>query len=50
MAVNQIECSRPEQKSIIQFLVAEKGKPSEIYRKMSDVYRKTWFGKKQKMG
>ena len=36
MAINQIKCSKFEQRSVIKFLVAEKCKPSEIYWKMRD--------------
>ena len=32
-----------EQKFIIKFLVVEKGKLYEIYRKMCDVYKKACF-------
>ena len=34
MGTNQTESSRLEQKSVIKFLVAEKCKPCEIYRRM----------------
>ena len=37
---NQTECSRLEQRSVIKFLVAEKCKPCEIYRRIYDVYTK----------
>ena len=43
MAANQTDCSRLEQKSFIKCLHAEKCKPSEIYRKMSDVYGEAYF-------
>ena len=47
MKANQTKCSRLEQRSIFKFLVAEKCKPCEIYRKMSDVYgEETCFSKK----
>ena len=44
--VNRTECSWLEQKSVIKFLVAEKCKPCEIYRRMCDVYRKACFSQK----
>ena len=34
MAANQIECSRLEESSVIEFLVDEKRKPCGIYRKI----------------
>ena len=39
-------CSRIEQRSVIKFLVAEQCKPSEIFRKMSDVYEEACFSQK----
>ena len=35
--------SRLEQRSILEILVTEKCKPSEIYRRMCDVYREVCF-------
>ena len=46
MEANQIECSRLEQRSVIKFMVMEKCKPCEIYRRMCDVYEKAIFSKK----
>ena len=44
-------CSRVEQKSVRKFLVAELSKPSEIFRRMSDVYEEACFSQKMsKMG
>ena len=40
---NQPECSRLEQRSIINVLVAEKCKPCEIYRRMCNVYGEVRF-------
>ena len=40
---NPHEYSRFEQRSIIKFLVTEKGKPCEIYWRICDVYRKACF-------
>ena len=37
MAANQTEFSRPEQRAVMGFLIAEKCKPSEIYQRMCDV-------------
>ena len=34
MAANQTECFTLEQRSVIKFLLVEKGKPCEIYRRM----------------
>ena len=38
--------SRIEQISVIKFLVAEQCKPSEIFRRMSDVYEEACFSQK----
>ena len=38
MVANQSKCSSLEQQSVINFLVVEKSKPCEIYRRMCDVY------------
>ena len=38
--------SRLEQKSVIKFLVAEKCKPCEIYKRICDKYREECFSKK----
>ena len=46
MVVNQTVCSRFEQRSVIKFLVAKKCKPCKIYRRMCDVYRKSYFSQK----
>ena len=40
-AANQTECSRLEQRSVIKFVVAEKCKPCEMYRRMCDIYGET---------
>ena len=40
------ECSRLEQRSVIKFLVADKCKPCEIYRRMCDVYWEACFSQK----
>ena len=37
MAANQTQCSRLEQRSVIEFVVADECKPGEIYRMMCDV-------------
>ena len=37
MAINQTDCSRLEKRSFIKFLVAEKCKTCEMYRRMYDV-------------
>ena len=47
-ATNQTEHSRFEQRSLIKFLVAEKCKPCEIYRRTCDVYREAYFSKNKK--
>ena len=39
-------CSRVEQRSVRKFLVAELSKPSEIFRRMSDVYDEACFSQK----
>ena len=39
-------CSRIEQRSVIEFLVAEQGKTSEIFRRMFDVYKEACFNQK----
>ena len=46
-SANQTDLSRFEKMSVINFRVAEKCKPCEIYRMMYDVYRKACFGKKK---
>ena len=43
MVVNQIECSKLDQRYVVIFLEAEKCKPCEIYRRMCDVYEKGCF-------
>ena len=43
MMANQTECSQLEQRSAIKFLVAEKDKSSEIFRRICDVYKKAHF-------
>ena len=45
MAANQTQFLRLKQRSVIKFLVAEKYKPYEIYRRMCDLYRKAFFFK-----
>ena len=48
MLANQTKCSRLEQRSIIKFLVVERYKPYEIYRRMCDVYGEACFDEKKK--
>ena len=47
MMVNQIECIRFQQRSVIKVLVTEKCKPCEIYRRICYVYGKVCFCKKK---
>ena len=35
-----------EQRSFIKYLLAEKSKPCEIYRRMYDLYREAYFSQK----
>ena len=46
MAENQTESFRLEQRSVIRFLMAEKYKPCEIYRKMCNMYGEDFLLKK----
>ena len=46
MLANQIECFRLEQISVIKFLLAEKCKSYEIYRRIYDVKREAYFREK----
>ena len=46
MVENQTECSWLKQTSVIKFLVAEKCKPSEIYRRKFGVYEEAYFSLK----
>ena len=46
MGANQIECYTLKQKSIFKFLIAEKYKPCEIYRRVDDVCREACFSQK----
>ena len=46
MAANETQCSRIEQRSLIKFLLAEKCKPREIYRRICDVYGEACFSQK----
>ena len=46
MVANQTACSKLEQRSVIKVLVTEKGKPSEIYRRMCDAYGEASFSQK----
>ena len=46
MAANQTECFMIKQRSVIKFLVAERYKPCEIYRRMCDAYREACFSQK----
>ena len=48
MVANQTENSRLKQRSVIEYLVVEKFKPNEIYKKMCDVYGEVWLNKKKK--
>ena len=41
-----LESLRLEQRSVIKFLVAEKCKPCEIYRRLCDVYETASFSQK----
>ena len=43
---DQEACSRIEQRSVTKFLVGEKCKPAEIYRRMSTMYGATCFSRK----
>ena len=46
MAANHTQCSTFEQRSVIRFMLAEKCKSCEIYRRMSDVYGETLFSQR----
>ena len=46
MVANTTVYTRLEQRSLIRFLVAEKCKPCEIYRRMYNVYRKAFLVQK----
>ena len=46
IVANQTECSRLGEWSLIKVLVAEKGKPSDICRRMGDICRGACFGQK----
>ena len=46
IVINQIECSRLEQRSVIKFFLTKKCKLCVIYRKMCDVYREACFSQK----
>ena len=55
MEANQTEYFRLEQRSVINFLVAEKCKPCEIYWRINDLYgeesfSQKWFTKWQNIG
>ena len=47
MSVKPLDCSSLNKLSFIIFLVAEKCKQREIWRKMCDVYAETCFRKKK---
>ena len=47
MVANQTECSKLEQRSVINFFVAEKCKSCEIYERMYDVHGEAYFCQKQ---
>ena len=47
MAPNQTECPRLEQRSVIKFLVTEKCKLYEIYRRICNMYNEACFNKKK---
>ena len=47
MVANQTESSRLEQRSVIIFLVAEKCKLCDTYRRMCDVHREVYFSLKK---
>ena len=46
MVTNQTQCLKLEQRPVVKFLVAEKCKPCEIYRRMCVAYRQTSFSPK----
>ena len=46
MVANLIECSKLEQRSVIKFLLVEKCKSYEIYRRIHAVYREACFSQK----
>ena len=46
MATNQAGCSRSGQKSVVQFLLVQKCKPCDIYRRMCDVYGEASFSQR----
>ena len=46
MAANQTGCSRIEKKSAIKYLIDEKNKLSEIYRRMYDMYGEACLSQK----
>ena len=46
MVANQTKYSRFEQSSVLKCLVVEKCKPSEIYRRMTNVYGEVCFSQK----
>ena len=43
MAVHQSECSRLKYRTVMKYSEAEKGNPSEIYRKIHIVFREAYF-------
>ena len=47
MLANQKVCSKLEQRSAIKFLLAEKCKACEIYRRMYDVNGEAYFSPKK---
>ena len=49
MVINQTECSRLEQRSVVKFLVAEKCKLGEFFRRMCDVDRETCFSQQNSL-
>ena len=46
MVANQTEASRLEQRTVIKFLMAQKCKPCEIYRRMHGVYWEAYFSQR----
>ena len=49
MVANQTKGSRLEQRTVTKFLMAEKYKPCEVYRRMCDMYREVGLNKKEKV-
>ena len=43
MSANRTECSRLEQRSVIHFLMVEKCKLCDVYRRMCDMFEEECF-------